>query len=200
MAARERRRPHDRRRRAASRLGRAACALCVLQQAEDNQEGGQLVGHTSSVALLLVVLLTGMSAVSAATRILDRLERVRETAPGRWLARCPAHPDRSPSLSVRELDDGRVLLHDFGGCDASAVLSALGLEMSDLFDKPLGNLRPSRSRIPARDLLEIISEETSVVAIVAADLIGKKAVTEADWQRLAKAASRIGAARDHARD
>ena len=47
--------------------------------------------------------------------LLDRLEAVRETGSSRWIARCPAHDDSSPSLAVRELDDGRILLHDFGG-------------------------------------------------------------------------------------
>lgn len=134
---------------------------------------------------------------AAAAKLLDRLERVKQTAPGRWLAKCPAHQDRSPSLSVRELDDGRVLLHDFGGCETGAVLSALGLTLADLFEKPLGNFAPSHSRIPARDLLEVITEELTVVAIVASDLLERRSITEADWQRLAQAATRIGRARDH---
>jgi hypothetical protein len=138
--------------------------------------------------------------VSAAAKLLDRLDRVKQTAPGKWLGRCPAHEDRAPSLSVRELDDGRVLLYDFGGCETSDVLAALGLNMADLFEKPLAqHCRPSTSRIPARDLVEIISEETSVVAIIAADLLEKRAIADADWHRLAQAAARIGRARDHAR-
>ncbi|HXQ01008.1 MAG TPA: hypothetical protein VN845_13210 [Solirubrobacteraceae bacterium] len=136
--------------------------------------------------------------MSAAAKLLDRLERVKPTGPGRWLARCPAHQDQGPSLSIRELDDGRVLLHDFGGCETGAVLAALGLTLADLFDKPLvGNFAPSRSRIPARDLLEVISEEVTVVAIVASDVLERRSITEADWQRLAQAAARIGRARDH---
>jgi hypothetical protein len=135
----------------------------------------------------------------SATTLIDRLERVRQTAPGRWLAKCPAHQDRSPSLSIRELADGRVLVHDFGGCGTDDVLAAVGLQMSDLFEKPLGNFPVTHSRIPARDLLEVISEETSIVAIVAADLLANKTITEDCWRRLAQAASRIGKARDHVR-
>jgi len=135
----------------------------------------------------------------SATALLDRLYSVRQTAPGRWVARCPAHQDRSPSLSVRELDDGRILLHDFGGCAVDDVLAAVGLTLGDLFPKrsPAHSYPASHSRIPARELLEIISEETSVVAILAVNMLAKKAVTEADWRRLAKAAARIGVARDH---
>jgi hypothetical protein len=42
------------------------------------------------------------------TRLLDRLQGVKRTGPSRWIARCPAHEDRRPSLAVRELDDGRL--------------------------------------------------------------------------------------------
>jgi len=132
-----------------------------------------------------------------ASRVLDRLERVRQSGPGRWLARCPAHEDRSPSLSIRELDDGRVLVHCFGGCGTNAVLAALGLTMADLFEKPLGEFRPSHSRVPARELLEVIAFETAIVVDVAGQLVNKQTVSAEDWARLRLAARRILAARDH---
>jgi hypothetical protein len=136
----------------------------------------------------------------SAALLLDRLQRVKRTAPGRWLARCPAHEDRSPSLSVRELDDGRLLVHDFGGCAVGDVLGAIGLALSDLFPGPLcGHSHPTaHSRIPARDLLEVVSEETTIVAMMAADILAKKTISDTDWARLAKAADRIGRCRDHA--
>jgi hypothetical protein len=136
--------------------------------------------------------------VSAAAKLLDRLDRVKDTGAGRWLARCPAHEDRSPSLSIRE-SDGRVLVWCFAGCGALNVVQAVGLSMSDLFEAPLAHhVASSKSRLPARDLLEIISEETSVVAVIAADFLEKRAIAKTDWQRLAQAAARIGRARDHA--
>lgn len=97
------------------------------------------------------------------------------------------------------MDDGRVLLHDFGGCDTGDVLAAVGLTVADLFERPAAHsLSGTRSSIPARDLLEIISEETSVIVIVAGDMMERRSISEADWQRLATAAARIGRARDHA--
>ncbi|HEX5461371.1 MAG TPA: hypothetical protein VFX20_15510 [Steroidobacteraceae bacterium] len=141
--------------------------------------------------------------MSAAATLLDRLDGVRQTGPGRWLARCPAHEDRSPSLSIRELDDGRLLLHDFGGCDTEAVLDSLGLEMQALFPERLAGSGPAsghtstHSRVPPRDLLEIISEEVSVVSIIATDFCAKLSISEQDWERLATAASRIHRARDY---
>jgi DNA primase len=136
--------------------------------------------------------------VSAAAKLLERLDRVKQTAPGKWVARCPAHEDGSPSLSIRE-SDGKLLVYCFASCSVANVMQAVGLSLSDLFESPLGHyFKPSKSRIPARDLLEIMSEETSIVAIIAADLLEKRAISDADWQRLAQAAARIGRARDHA--
>jgi hypothetical protein len=48
-------------------------------------------------------------------------------------AQCPAHEDRDPSLSIRECDDGKVLIHCFAGCRPEAVLEKLGLAWGDLF-------------------------------------------------------------------
>ena len=48
---------------------------------------------------------------------------------GRWLGshgmvRCPAHDDRTPSLSISDGKDGRLLTNCFGGCDPGAVWDA----------------------------------------------------------------------------
>jgi hypothetical protein len=65
-------------------------------------------------------------------RILDLLEGVRAQNGG-FVACCPAHDDRVPSLSIREGDDGRVLLHCHAGCTKRDILDRLGVEWSDLF-------------------------------------------------------------------
>ena len=46
----------------------------------------------------------------SASVLLERLQGIKQTGPGRWLAKCPAHEDRSPSLSIRELDDGQLVV------------------------------------------------------------------------------------------
>jgi hypothetical protein len=60
--------------------------------------------------------------------------KIAETLNGRrsgsgWMARCPAHQDATPSLSIHD-SDGRILIHCFAGCtqhDVSAALRKLGL-------------------------------------------------------------------------
>jgi hypothetical protein len=63
---------------------------------------------------------------------LAHFEPLRATTHG-WLALCPAHADRSPSLTLALGDDGRLLLHCFAGCDVRAIVTAVGLPMSSLF-------------------------------------------------------------------
>jgi putative DNA primase/helicase len=59
--------------------------------------------------------------------VLSRLRGVRRSGSG-WQAYCPAHNDRTPSLSVREGENGKVLLHCFGGagCSYRQIIEALG--------------------------------------------------------------------------
>ncbi len=64
--------------------------------------------------------------------LLDRLDSVRSRGTGRYKAKCPAHPDKTPSLSIRETHT-RTLLHCFSGCTPEEILAALRLEWKDLF-------------------------------------------------------------------
>jgi hypothetical protein len=70
-----------------------------------------------------------------AADLLKRLERVRKASDG-WLALCPAHADKNPSLSVGVGDSGQILLRCFAGCPLDAILRALALEIGDLFAEP----------------------------------------------------------------
>jgi bifunctional DNA primase/polymerase-like protein len=55
--------------------------------------------------------------------MLGRLAGVRRVAGG-YVARCPAHDDREPSLSLGEGTDGRLLLFCFAGCTFETILRA----------------------------------------------------------------------------
>jgi hypothetical protein len=68
--------------------------------------------------------------------VTQRLRRVRRTARGAT-ASCPGpnhrRGDRTPSLSISEGPDGRVLLHCHAQCPTEEIVRALGLELRDLF-------------------------------------------------------------------
>ncbi len=79
-------------------------------------------------------------------RVLDRLENARAHN-GYFIACCPAHDDREPSLSVKEGDDGRALIKCHAGCAVDEVLAAISLRMSDLFEREGGGTSyPSENR------------------------------------------------------
>jgi hypothetical protein len=42
-----------------------------------------------------------------------------------WMARCPAHEDSTPSLSIEETRNGKLLVHCHAGCEQTAVIAAL---------------------------------------------------------------------------
>ncbi|MGB9418283.1 MAG: hypothetical protein WCB58_18365 [Acidobacteriaceae bacterium] len=71
-----------------------------------------------------------------AQQIADVLH-ARRTGDARWIARCPAHADRRPSLSIREGRAGRVLLRCFAGCETADVLHTLGLRWADICGSPM---------------------------------------------------------------
>lgn len=131
-----------------------------------------------------------------ADTLLQHLDKVRRTGPGTWSARCPAHDDRGPSLSIRETDDGRVLVHCFGGCDVHDVLGAVGMRISDLF--PLRALDhrvgPERRPFPAADCLRAVGFECLVVCAAAVAMLAGEPFGEVDRERLILATSRIQAA------
>lgn len=126
--------------------------------------------------------------------LLSRLEVVKPNGRGKWLARCPAHQDRSPSLSLRELPDGRVLLHCFAGCETGDVLAAVGLEFRDVMGERIGGPEGKRRERPAfsaQDALRALTHESAVVAFVASDQAAGKPVDAEDAQRARIAAGRI---------
>jgi hypothetical protein len=126
-------------------------------------------------------------------RFLSRLEKVKQVGPDRWIARCPSHDDKHPSLAIKEVDDGRILLHCFGGCDVYSVLSAIGLEASDLFpDRPADHhVKPERRPWPAADVLKCTALEGLVCASAVVTLMDGRPFSDADRARAMQAASRL---------
>lgn len=124
--------------------------------------------------------------------LLSQLNGVKRTGQGKWVAKCPAHDDRSPSLSIRELDDGRILLHDFAGCSIEEVLSSIGLSFSDLMPESINKSRRREHRpFTAMDALRCISFEALLVGAAACRLANGEVLQIQDKERLLLATARI---------
>lgn len=125
--------------------------------------------------------------------VLHRLDKVKKTGSSKWQACCPAHDDKGPSLAIRELDDGRVLVHCFAGCGAAEILDAVGLDWSELHPpKPAGDYLPKvRKPWNASDVLNALSLEVLIAWNYTKKAAGGETLTEKERERLLLCASRM---------
>jgi len=137
-------------------------------------------------------------------RLLSRLDRVRRCGKG-WIARCPAHEDKTASLSVAVGEGGACILHCFAGCRAVDVVAAAGLELSDLFiRKPTANmtfaeraaLREHARQAQWKAALNVLGLETKIVVIGGRQIKQRTPLNDDDEQRLDIALQRIDDARE----
>ena len=128
--------------------------------------------------------------------ILPLLRGLKATGTDRWTACCPSHEDKTPSMTLRALPDGRVLLHCFAGCEVQYILGSLGLTFRDLFPKPLTRDYLPRIHAPfsALEALQCLAAESAVLAVVAADISEGKPIAIIDAKRVCLASGRITAA------
>lgn len=109
--------------------------------------------------------------------------------------RCLAHPDKSPSLSIAERDDGNVLFHCHAGCSKESILEAAGLEMIDLIhpdNRYAQRIKPHAGpRFSAWQALQAMATDVIVVALCAAEIRRRGWLDDADLDALIEAESRI---------
>ena len=130
--------------------------------------------------------------------LLSYFQRVRESGHGRYVARCSAHDDKNPSLSLSEGEGGRLLLKCWAGCETEDVLAAVGLTFSDVMPERVGTMhsyKPLKSPFDARQVLAAIGHELMVVCLVADRIAGIAGIAE-DQERLIIAAARLNKAID----
>ena len=126
--------------------------------------------------------------------LLQHLSKVKQTGPGKWVACCPAHDDSSPSLSIKETDDGVILLKCWAGCSAYEIVSAVGMELHDLFpptDMAGQNIvHGNRRAFNARDAIQTVARDGLRVASCASMLANGESLPEQDMVWLTEAAGR----------
>ena len=119
---------------------------------------------------------------------------VRQTGHNRWMAKCPAHDDRSPSLSILETDEGILRIKCFAECGGADVLGAVGLELKDLYPEALKHHsapgKPNHWHA-AREAFLVVSQEALLVAIAAENIASGIDLSDDDRDRLILAAQRI---------
>lgn len=124
--------------------------------------------------------LTGSACLD---KVLSCLDKVKSAGTNKWKACCPAHDDKNPSLAITETSDGTVLLKCWAGCTTQHIVSAIGLELRDLFP---GAKQPRRG--PSK---QAIQHERTVYLIGKAMLDNGK-LSGDDLQRFNLAKQRLG--------
>lgn len=128
---------------------------------------------------------------------LSRLQKVRSTGKGSWIACCSGHDDKNPSMTITEGSDGRVLAHCFSqGCSIEDIANGAGLSVSDLMPENVGyhRLKPVRRSFNAMDVLYAIRSDLTLTLIMAKDIQAGKVISKEDSLNLAKAISRVDVA------
>ncbi len=133
-----------------------------------------------------------------ADKLLSRLEKVKRKGDNSWLACCPAHNDKHPSLGITE-KDGTVLLRCFSHqCNVSDIVHAVGLELSDLFPEQIkveGSRPIRKKRFPAEAILEALADEFVIAELGLATLADGGTLNQKAQARMKEASNRFTSAR-----
>ena len=131
--------------------------------------------------------------------LLSRLRKVRKSGLGEWVACCPAHEDRSPSLAVKQADDGRVLVHCFAGCSVADIAGAAGVSLADLAPDSLVDTRVRPLPFSPSTALKALAFNAQIVALAASDLAQGRSLTVAEKDKLFDIAQEFNAVVSHVR-
>ena len=122
-------------------------------------------------------------------QIAGQLDKVHRTKNG-YMACCPAHEDRSQSLSITEAD-GRILMHCFAGCGIDEITQALGISVIDLFPDASRDRHQQVPEFKRRQYEELLTHERLVKMMVDQLHTTNTKPTEADKARAELAVTRI---------
>lgn len=124
--------------------------------------------------------------------LLSRLHKVRKNGKD-YVACCSAHEDKSPSLTITEKEDGRILIHCFAGCSPNDVLAAVGLEFKDIMPENVGFHRRKKSSRPfnALDVLYAVRSDFTLGLIACKDIQAGKVLTEDESLNFARLIGRV---------
>ena len=133
--------------------------------------------------------------------LLNRLQNVKRTGDQQWRACCPVHESKGrSSLAIRQVEDGRLLIHCHGGCEPLEILKVCGLEMVDLMPERLThNATPAEKRkwreaATMRDWEKArsnIQHEARVIWVAGKQIKDGKPLNDVDDKRLDEALEQI---------
>ncbi len=113
--------------------------------------------------------------------LLSRLEKVKSNGSSKWLACCPAHDDKKPSLGIKLTDDDKILIKCFSGCSVVEIVTAVGLELSDLMPESVDYKKGAKPpRFNKYELFDLILHHALILEIAIGDLLSSKPLSDTD--------------------
>jgi len=131
--------------------------------------------------------------MSKLDNLLSRLKKVKKTGNDSFIACCPAHDDKSPSMTIREVENGKLLIHCFAECSIENIIGSIGLDFDDIMpDKVDDEIRRSR-KIPfsPSDVLACVKADAKYLYLVFCDIDKGNALTPDNLEYAKRAAARI---------
>ena len=125
-------------------------------------------------------------------KLLSRIEKVKSNGSSKWLACCPAHPDKSPSLGIKLTDDDKILIKCFSGCSVDEIVTAVGFELSDLMPESVDYKKGAKPpRFNKYELFDLILHHAIILELAIGDLLSGDLLSEADLKTVVFAKSSI---------
>ncbi len=130
---------------------------------------------------------------------LNRLHKVKSSGRDSWMACCPAHEDKNPSMKI-DIKNDKILIKCWTGCSVEDILGAVGMDFSDILpDKPLYHRSSGTTpMLSSADALRIVKYEAAIIMMYGQDLNAGKTVSEDDRQRFVLAVERVSDAMEAA--
>lgn len=125
--------------------------------------------------------------------LLPLLDKVKQTGNSKWVACCPAHDDKTPSMAIKETESGMILIRCFAGCGFNEIVASVGLLPEDLFpEKPSHHKRaPERQPFSPNQVLKCVFSDLQKIAIASRAIANKQEITEDDYQAFSEAIERV---------
>ena len=86
---------------------------------------------------------------------LSKLDKLKFIGRDSWVACCPHHGDKRPSLAIKhDAVTGKVLVKCWAGCMPDEIMEAVGMKVSDLFPDNPNYKKPSRAYFGAETIVK----------------------------------------------
>lgn len=124
--------------------------------------------------------------------LLSRLPKARKLGESKWIANCPGHDDKSPSMGIKLVDD-RILIHCFSGCSVEEILSPLSLTVADLFPdrQRLDGNKPKVEKFNRYELFPVLVHHARILYLSFQKFLNGEEMTVSDLKSIEQAMKAI---------